>query len=70
VVQGGKTPRAAVQAAREQLQHATGNLIGVALNNVDFGSLGYEYYYRYYGGYGYPEQPYGRPAHPDSGPPV
>lgn len=53
VAHGAVTPREAVKHAKEQLQQAGANLIGVTLNNVDFSAVGYEYYYRYYRGYGY-----------------
>jgi len=58
VAHGGVTPYEAVKHAKEHLRQANGNLIGLVLNNVDFSSVGYDYYYRYnrkgygYGGYG------------------
>ncbi len=58
VAHGGATPRELVNHAKCHLQQVNGNIIGVVLNNVDFSSVGYDYYYRYYrgynsGGYGY-----------------
>ena len=57
VTHGGVTSREAARHATEQLLYVNANLIGVALNNVDFDSAGHDYYYRYYGGdsngYGY-----------------
>ena len=59
VAHGGVTPHEAVKHARDHLRQANANLIGLVLNNVDFSSVGYDYYYRYnrkgygYGGYGY-----------------
>lgn len=53
VVHAAVTPREAVQHAREHLVQVNGNVIGIVLNNVDFSSVGYDYYYRYYRGYGY-----------------
>ena len=54
VAHGAVTPREAVKHARQHLQQVNGNLIGVVLNNVDFRSVGYDYYQRYYRkGYGY-----------------
>jgi len=59
VAHGAVTPREAVKHAKQHLQQVNGNLIGLVLNNVDFSSVGYDYYDRYYrrgygyGGYGY-----------------
>jgi capsular exopolysaccharide synthesis family protein len=54
VSHGAVTPREAVKHAKQHLEQVNGNLIGVVLNNVDFSSAGYDYYYRYYRrGYGY-----------------
>ncbi len=57
VTHGGVTPRAMVNHAKMTLLQVNANVIGVALNNVDFSSVGYDYYYRYYYsrryGYGY-----------------
>jgi len=59
VAHGAVTPHEAVKHARDHLLQANANLIGLVLNNVDFNSVGYDYYYRYnrrgygYGGYGY-----------------
>jgi capsular exopolysaccharide synthesis family protein len=65
VAHGGVTPHEAVKHARDHLRQANANLIGLVLNNVDFSSVGYDYYYRYnrrgygYGGYGYGKYGYG-----------
>jgi Mrp family chromosome partitioning ATPase len=60
VAHGGVTPSEAVKHARNHLQQANSNLIGLVLNNVDFNSAGYDYYYRYYRrGYGYGRYGYG-----------
>jgi polysaccharide biosynthesis transport protein len=53
VAHGGSTPREVVNHARSHLQQVSANIIGVVLNNVDFGQVGYDYYYRYYRSYGY-----------------
>ena len=55
VAHGASTPREAVKHAKQHLQQVNANIIGVVLNNVDFSSLGYNYYYRHYRGsrYGY-----------------
>lgn len=53
VAHGGSTPRELVNHAKTYLLQVNANLIGVALNNVDFSSVGYDYYYRYYRRYGY-----------------
>jgi capsular exopolysaccharide synthesis family protein len=61
VAQGGATPRELVNRAKLHLLQVNANVIGVALNNVDFSTAGYDYYYRYYrsrrysygDGYGY-----------------
>jgi capsular exopolysaccharide synthesis family protein len=53
VTHGGVTPREAVKDAKEHLHRVNANIIGVALNNVDFSRVGYDYYYRYYRGYKY-----------------
>jgi len=53
VAHGGSTPRELVNLAKTHLVQVNANVIGVALNNVDFSAVGYDYYYRYYRGYGY-----------------
>ena len=54
VAHGGVTPREGIRHAKQQLQQANANIIGILLNNVDFSSVGYDYYYRsYHKGYGY-----------------
>ncbi len=53
VSHGAVTPREAVKHAKQHLEQVNGNLIGVVLNNLDFSSVGYDYYHRYYRrGYG------------------
>ncbi|MEK6322348.1 MAG: polysaccharide biosynthesis tyrosine autokinase [Acidobacteriota bacterium] len=54
VVHGGKSPRATVQRARQELLGVGAKIFGVVLNNVDLRREGYDgyYYYRYYSGYG------------------
>ena len=53
VTHGAVTPRGAVQHAKQQLQQVNANIIGIVLNNLDFSSVGYDYYNRYYRDYGY-----------------
>ena len=53
VVHSGVVSREAVNDAKQQLLRVNGNIIGVALNNVDLAASGYDYYDRYYRGYGY-----------------
>lgn len=56
VVHGGKSPRAIVQRARQELLGVGAKIFGVVLNNVDLHREGYDAYYyyynRYYSGYG------------------
>ncbi len=59
VAHGGETPRELVNHAKMHLLQVNANVIGVALNNVDFRSVGYDYYYRYYRGYRYGGYGYG-----------
>ena len=53
VAHGGLTPRELVNHAKLHLLQVNANVIGVALNNVDFSAFGYDYYYRHYRGYRY-----------------
>jgi succinoglycan biosynthesis transport protein ExoP len=53
VAHGGSTPREIIVHAKQNLRQVNGNVIGVVLNNVDFRSVGYDYYYRNYKSYGY-----------------
>jgi Mrp family chromosome partitioning ATPase len=54
VVHGGKSTRAVVTRARQELLSVGAKIFGVVLNNVDLRSEGYDsyYYYRYYSEYG------------------
>src|ERR1041384_2253267 len=54
VVHGGKSSRAVVQRARQQLSSVGAKIFGVVLNNVDMRREGYDeyYYHRYYSNYG------------------
>jgi capsular exopolysaccharide synthesis family protein len=52
-VLGGKTPREAVQRAKEALQQVNTKIIGVVINRLDIRRSDYGYYYyRYYSYYG------------------
>jgi polysaccharide biosynthesis transport protein len=61
VVHGGKSPRAIVQRARQELLGVGAKIFGVVLNNVDLHREGYDAYYyyynRYYTGYGHDGRP-------------
>jgi capsular exopolysaccharide synthesis family protein len=57
VAHGGVTPRENVSRAKQSLLQVNANVIGIALNNVDFNAVGYDYYYRYYRRYGYGYSP-------------
>ncbi len=54
VVHGGKSPRATVQRARQELLGVGAKIFGVVLNNIDLRREGYDsysyYYNRYYAG--------------------
>ena len=56
VVHGGKSPRAIVQRARQELLGVGAKIFGVVLNNIDLRREGYDAYYYYYNRYytGYP----------------
>lgn len=56
VVHGGKSPRATVQRARQELLGVGAKIFGVVLNNIDLRREGYDSYYYYYNRYytGYP----------------
>jgi polysaccharide biosynthesis transport protein len=51
VVHGGKSPRAVVQRARQELLGVGAKIFGVVLNNVDLHREGYDAYYYYYNRY-------------------
>lgn len=51
VVHGGKSPRAIVQRARQELLGVGAKIFGVVLNNVDLHREGYDAYYYYYNRY-------------------
>jgi len=57
VVLGGKTPREALQRAKEILHQVNAKILGVVINRVDIqrSEYGY-YYYRYYHYYGKEEK--------------
>jgi capsular exopolysaccharide synthesis family protein len=66
VAHGGVTPRESAQDAKQHLQQVNANLIGIVLNNVDYSSAGYDYYYRYRK-YGYGSEYYGSREHGQDG---
>jgi len=51
VVHGGKSPRATVQRARQELLGVGAKIFGVVLNNIDLRREGYDSYYYYYNRY-------------------
>jgi Mrp family chromosome partitioning ATPase len=53
VVHGGKSTRAVVRRARQELSTVGAKVFGVVLNNLDLKHDGYDdyYYKRYYAGY-------------------
>jgi Mrp family chromosome partitioning ATPase len=53
VVHGGKSTRAVVRRARQELSTVGAKVFGVVLNNLDLKRDGYDnyYYQRYYSGY-------------------
>ncbi|HET8676253.1 MAG TPA: protein tyrosine kinase, partial [Blastocatellia bacterium] len=53
VVHGGKSTRAIVRRARQELSTVGAKIFGVVLNNLDLRRDGYDnyYYQRYYAGY-------------------
>jgi capsular exopolysaccharide synthesis family protein len=51
VVHGGKSPRAIVQRARQELIGVGAKIFGVVLNNIDMSREGYDAYYYYYNRY-------------------
>jgi capsular exopolysaccharide synthesis family protein len=51
VVHGGKSSRAVVRHARQQLRNVGAKLLGVVLNKIDLHSADYYYYYTHYGAY-------------------
>jgi capsular exopolysaccharide synthesis family protein len=64
VVHGGKSPRAIVQRARQELLGVGAKIFGVVLNNVDLHREGYDAYYYYYNRY---YSGYGNDNHPSAG---
>jgi capsular exopolysaccharide synthesis family protein len=64
VVHGGKSSRAVVRRARQQLLDVGANIFGVVLNNVKLETQDYYsgYYSSYYGDEEEPEEPAGDPA--------
>lgn len=53
VVWAGQTSRKLSQLAAQTLRERGANILGVILNNLDFGRVGYYYYSTYYGYYDY-----------------
>ncbi|HPG00723.1 MAG TPA: polysaccharide biosynthesis tyrosine autokinase [Kiritimatiellia bacterium] len=53
VVWAGQTSRKLSQLAAQTLRERGANILGVVLNNLDFGRVGYYYYSTYYGYYDY-----------------
>ena len=53
VVWAGQTSRKLSQMAAQTLRERGANILGVVLNNLDFGRVGYYYYSTYYGYYDY-----------------
>jgi capsular exopolysaccharide synthesis family protein len=51
-VLGGKTPRWALQRAKEALQQTQTKILGVVINRVDIRRSDYGYYYQYHSYYG------------------
>jgi polysaccharide biosynthesis transport protein len=51
VIHGGKSSRAVVRHARQQLRNVGAKLLGVVLNKVDLHSADYYYYYHHYNHY-------------------
>lgn len=51
VIHGGKSSRAVVRHARQQLRNVGAKLLGVVLNKVDLHSADYYYYYQHYNYY-------------------
>jgi polysaccharide biosynthesis transport protein len=51
VVYGGKSSRAVVRHARQQLRNVGAKVLGVVLNKVDLHSADYYYYYQHYSHY-------------------
>jgi capsular exopolysaccharide synthesis family protein len=54
VVKGHDTPREMVRRARDSLQLANAHILGVVINNVDFGWGDFFHYEQYYGYYAQP----------------
>jgi len=51
VVHGGRSSRAVVRRAKQQLQDVGAHLFGIVLNNVKLEGTNYYYYSGYYSGY-------------------
>ena len=51
-VLGGKTPKEALQRAKEALQQTNTKILGVVINRVDIRRSDYGYYYHYHSYYG------------------
>lgn len=60
VIHGGKSPRAVVQRARQELLGVGAKIFGVVLNNIDMTREGYDAYYYYYNRYYMPYEKDGR----------
>ncbi|MDA2932710.1 polysaccharide biosynthesis tyrosine autokinase [Acidobacteria bacterium AH-259-D05] len=53
VIQAGKTPRNAVNKAKDHLVGVGAKILGAMINNVDLNNSKYAYYYRHYYDYNY-----------------
>ena len=51
VVHGGRSSRAVVRRAKQQLQDVGAHIFGIVLNNVKLEGTDYYYYSGYYSGY-------------------
>lgn len=66
VVWAGQTSRKLSQLAAQTLRERGANILGVVLNNLDFGRVGYYYYSTYYGYYDYDNLYEKKPTPPPS----
>ena len=66
VVWAGQTSRKLSQLAAQTLRERGANILGVILNNLDFGRVGYYYYSTYYGYYDYDNLYEKKPTPPPS----
>ena len=66
VVWAGQTSRKLSQLAAQTLRERGANILGVVLNNLDFGRVGYYYYSTYYGYYDYDNLYEKKPSPPPS----